>query len=567
MKRLLTLLIALSFVGSTTVAYAELTGENYYPSVKQENGWMGATFMDSIDNAGTSFLYSTTNFDPKATPETRKMNLCSSAAVAPCNDQAIGLMFRAVFPQCKSAESSDCIEKFSIKNPDGTISDGVFDHEWVENSFFPASADLGLPAGRGTSTWIVDYKGQKKTYAVITGVNGSRNPWALNRTKVWYDRFFASVQPVSIKYGGYFAQNPNVTHRADGDGPGWNTGFIEQGCEVVEAGRCGYRESFSLEDSVILTVRLSQPVNGWLHGRMRNADISLETNADQSQRISIEANPLKVPSVVAWAKWGDLPQAIKDLYPVGAGGTSRNFNDFVTTDLANRTLLSGPGSPAGERAIRELNLWLPFISDKAAAMKTMWTIRTIDGQLGGDLSKCAMGSGFTGVIGTNASVYSDGPPKLDQATNSLSYTVGAPHYETDGTVFGGFYQINLRSDVARCLYQFTDAPIQAKIEVASSDGSTEIATTTVSENNGWLKLTAGGFHYSTPQIKISLSQEKKAEIVTPVPVVTPEPIAPVVVVPTKAPVAKKITITCVKGKTTKKVTAVKPVCPKGYRKK
>lgn len=34
-----------------------------------------------------------------------------------------------------------------------------------------------------------------------------------------------------------------------------------------------------------------------------------------------------------------------------------------------------------------------------------------------------------------------------------------------------------------------------------------------------------------------------------------------------APVAKKITITCVKGKTTEKVTAIKPVCPKGYTKK
>jgi hypothetical protein len=30
---------------------------------------------------------------------------------------------------------------------------------------------------------------------------------------------------------------------------------------------------------------------------------------------------------------------------------------------------------------------------------------------------------------------------------------------------------------------------------------------------------------------------------------------------------KKTTITCVKGKLTKKVTAVKPVCPNGYKKK
>ncbi|CAB4870994.1 unannotated protein [freshwater metagenome] len=35
----------------------------------------------------------------------------------------------------------------------------------------------------------------------------------------------------------------------------------------------------------------------------------------------------------------------------------------------------------------------------------------------------------------------------------------------------------------------------------------------------------------------------------------------------KALASKKTTITCIKGKTTKKVTAVKPVCPKGYKKK
>lgn len=35
----------------------------------------------------------------------------------------------------------------------------------------------------------------------------------------------------------------------------------------------------------------------------------------------------------------------------------------------------------------------------------------------------------------------------------------------------------------------------------------------------------------------------------------------------KAAAAKKITITCVKGKTAKKVTAVKAKCPKGYKKK
>ena len=47
---------------------------------------------------------------------------------------------------------------------------------------------------------------------------------------------------------------------------------------------------------------------------------------------------------------------------------------------------------------------------------------------------------------------------------------------------------------------------------------------------------------------------------TATPVTDPAPSA-------KPAVAKKVTITCVKGKTVKKVTAVKPVCPAGFKKK
>jgi hypothetical protein len=53
---------------------------------------------------------------------------------------------------------------------------------------------------------------------------------------------------------------------------------------------------------------------------------------------------------------------------------------------------------------------------------------------------------------------------------------------------------------------------------------------------------------------------------TPTPTETATPAPTPVVVATKA-AAKKTTITCVKGKTIKKVTAVNPKCPSGYKKK
>jgi hypothetical protein len=70
-------------------------------------------------------------------------------------------------------------------------------------------------------------------------------------------------------------------------------------------------------------------------------------------------------------------------------------------------------------------------------------------------------------------------------------------------------------------------------------------------------MTAGGFTFSTPSIKVKLSQEAPATSAAPA--ATPAPAA--------KPVAKKTTIACVKGKTTKKVTAIKPTCPTGYKKK
>jgi hypothetical protein len=55
---------------------------------------------------------------------------------------------------------------------------------------------------------------------------------------------------------------------------------------------------------------------------------------------------------------------------------------------------------------------------------------------------------------------------------------------------------------------------------------------------------------------VKLTQEAEKPVV----VETPTPSA-------KPAAAKKTTITCVKGKTIKKVSAVKPACPMGFRKK
>jgi hypothetical protein len=92
----------------------------------------------------------------------------------------------------------------------------------------------------------------------------------------------------------------------------------------------------------------------------------------------------------------------------------------------------------------------------------------------------------------------------------------------------------------------------AKVQITYQDGTSKIATVTsrYDSKNDWINLRAYGFTYSTPQLAISFKQPEEAAKQE-----------------TKVVAPKKTTITCIKGKTSKKVTAVKPQCPKGYKKK
>lgn len=131
----------------------------------------------------------------------------------------------------------------------------------------------------------------------------------------------------------------------------------------------------------------------------------------------------------------------------------------------------------------------------------------------------------------------------------------APHFYQDGEkLFKGTYNLVVRSDVARCIYKFSNAPIRAVVSVTSAAGEPSLATTTTSEKNGWLNLSANNFEFSSPKISIKLSQDE--------PVVTPKAMPAIPAIP---PLQK--IIYCVKGKTVKKIQAIRPLCPAGFKKR
>jgi len=154
---------------------------------------------------------------------------------------------------------------------------------------------------------------------------------------------------------------------------------------------------------------------------------------------------------------------------------------------------------------------------------------------------------LSGLVTTNSALYISGPPVFNIADQSLDYKVASPHYLPDHSVFKGTYNLIIRSDVARCIYGFSSAPIKATVSIQSADGGAQVATTSLTESNGWLSLSATGFTFSNPTIHVKLSQDLPT------------------LAPNKAPT--KSTITCVKGKISKLVTSAKPTCPSGYKRK
>ena len=105
----------------------------------------------------------------------------------------------------------------------------------------------------------------------------------------------------------------------------------------------------------------------------------------------------------------------------------------------------------------------------------------------------------------------------------------------------------------KCLYGKSNLPPSATISIVYEKEVTTVATVSLKSDSGWILFSANAFHYSSPTIKVKLSQEE--------PLTSSSKQA----VAAKKTVVKVKTIYCVKGKLSKKVSGSNPKCPKGFK--
>ena len=487
-------------------------------------------------------------------PESLKARICAGARDAFCGAGASN--FESLLEPCRSDLETNCLESISAISESGNVISGNRKGAIPKAGYtdFQADPDLNVPTGSTPSTWSipgVTHGGGTDEYLVSAKVRGGRSD---SSSKYRFYGYTIAIAPITEIIGAYTKPKLKDSRSRSVKYPECETrgtcgigldGMQYPKCASVDDGLCALRQKFPVGYRFKISIRLAQSPTGWFHGRMSRPDISLKTISSGVQ-VSIEAQPVMVPVVGVIQPQVSLSKEIISYYTEkNRGGFS--WGEMGPNKIVNTLVFPDPDS---QDAFDQFALWASYIKDSASASPTMWMVRTLEIPQG--TNSCFSNPNIlSGVVTTNSMIYSPGAPTYSKDSGTLDYKVASPHLTSAGQVFEGTYDLQIRSEVARCVYGFTDAPVAASVSIVNDSGESRVTSTTVTEKDGWFKLGAYGFTFSSPTLKVKLTQPKLPPAVVPTPVVA-------------KPVLKSIT--CMKGKTKKVVKAVSPKCPMGYKK-
>lgn len=527
--------------------------------------------------------------------------LCTSLSDPAC---ALTASIFAVLPYCQSATEANCVESLAVTTPRVTSGAATY-LRTVGNKVFEADPANGIPAGANWSLFEVPglkTAGLPSTYGVKVRVELQKIPMI----GVKATSFSTVVTPYEI--GTTTAADSVLSNYIN---PLGQSGIRGTGgdisCLWVKAGECGREKPFPADAKITVKIHIGNYLTSWLHGRLADPTVTIEKLDSRQNVLTVSGKPVIVPGVKGTA----TTEIIQGKTPLrdGAGmklDSSQDnsleqflffeqfFNKKATVldevwsfrSLGLEAVASAASDTLG--VSNPLGSISSVLGGGAAGISNPLTsgsksVSDLTG-LGASAAKCVpeasqivgaiLGtdsvSSLIGLVTTNSLTYAAGPPKF--ADGFLNYKVAGLHKNPDDSIFQGSYDLVMSSKIARCIYGFEgSAPLYATVSVVNSDGGeSTLATESVQEEGGWLRLKARGFTFSSPTLKIKLTQNAPSAPTQPAQPAksestnssTPEKSASAAPVP-----AKKISITCVKGKVVRKVSGVAPKCPAGFKKK
>ena len=441
------------------------------------NGYLGLYIDDDISHTRLP-----------STLRNSATQLCSASNDSLCGNSTVSVY--AILPPCSASVQNDCIEAVGSKTQAGAVDTGTFSRFFPEQGLadFTGDSAAKIPNGSPPSIWTLPNTPHAagNEYMAIVSVSGTVD--AL-RKSLGSSTIHASLYPVKVVAGQFSRNVPSST----GFGVSHPSRDTWANCASLAEGYCAARQDFPTETAFSLSLRLSTPPTGWLHGRIFSPNISLSTS-DGVTRLRVEATPARVPAIATWGRVDQLPSSI---------------SSPCTVDAPNCGQLN-PQSAGAHTAVEN---WRTVYGDKASWVRGHWMFMTLANYF---TSACLKDTGVLyGFVTTNATGYVAGPPDYTSSNNSFSYTVASPHLDEGGAVIEGTYNFVIRSSTARCLYGIDEGAMSATVTISEAGGSTQSpATVNVSDDGEWLKVSVSGFHYSSPVIKTTLTSTTPRTIKT-----------------------------------------------------
>lgn len=407
-----------------------------------------------------------------------------------CDPTKLNLTAQSILSFCTSPTDGACVESLRAQASGSPWVEAKF-NRGVAGQDYSADSQGAVRAGE-ISLWDIPglgHSGGGTSYAVVVKL---RQTFNLNTQKFEAAALSANVSPFSTRSGGSapFSFETNATGQIR-----VNTRH-DPACIWSDASGCGLLEDFPANVRIELKVRAPKTITGWFRGRLQNPEINIDEFSSASNRISVTGLTVDVPRIAILATETETPASI---LPILATTGGKNATGPIFKGASIRDFYSNQG----ERLFEVLNGLRGTANDAAQGTSSLWNFTTTETQ---SSQPCfSSKSEVLGIVTTNASAYLGDPPEF--ASGYLNYKVAGMHYAADGKTLNlGTYDLIMNSSVARCLYGFSSAPIQASVQVVSDGGEATVASTQVSERDGWLKLSAYGFTFSEKNIQVKFTQ-------------------------------------------------------------
>ncbi len=463
----------------------------------------------------------------------------------------------AGFYKCESEKDVNCISQLIVIDGTGKEQDATFERHFPDAPTIPASDNLELKYPKGGSPILWSFSTPEgKRYIHTSGV--VERSWGSDG-KNWRGpgsaSFHFGLNPVDLHVDAA-AVKPRLKNVEFTTPDGIKASRVEFSRDTVagldgpcarwlamDTGYCLTAEKFIPGYKYRVIFQVPPDQGFFLNGRL-DSPVAYTEPLGANRKLVIEGAPATL-----FAVSGTIPK--KYLTPEAVAAIKAGREDFP------RQLQFAPADfpPQETRYPDLLSALLPYFGDRTTFELQAWTLVSTP-SLGRFANQCTNGGRgeMLGIISTNATAFDGDPPVLDPETKILSYKVAAPHFAVNGKTENiGKYYMNMNANFIKCILGVDKVPAVAQIGITSTGQAERVSTVTVKTDKDWLRLNVDNFTFSSPKINV------KFEAPTQTPPVTTKAAANVL------PKAVKTTITCAKGKITKKISGTKPKCPLGYK--